>query len=569
MLWCPIAAVWSFGLGDLTIRSPLNASLVAEINLLMVDTSELDKVQVELASAGDFLSAGIQRTKALDEMTFKVSVRDDGSAMVEITSLLPMTGAYLQLLVAADWKDNRVVREYTMLLDLPMDDGTIPAKIIGPEIPVAEFIEQFDKGKDLNRRSLSRVKAGQPYGPIKRGEYLITVGNALDLPSTISIYQRLYAILKGNPHAFINRNMNLLRAGVVLDIPTADQMSAVPRVLAMEVFTRQVAEWQEYRLKFEQFPDDVEKYDLDAPGLAVMKATIVELENEISRLRQQLKQTISEQNESTAGQIDVAQYRETLTDDIRRLEAARDRLLGTIDTLPGVSESVQNLVSDNQALPTSQSEKAVLSKNLENEELQEQVLLLEKQVRKAVDLLRAQDEALLLAQQEAAVYGAALEAREYTAKETSEALGEEVEGSGTTQLRPSSDDPKIAEELETVAEKEQKVVNRVVGFLYDEPNRWVLFGVGVAVLLLLFMAMRRRRINQQPDALEMSGAIESVTRVADSLEDTDNATKLDLARAYVEMGDRESAHKLLLEISAVGDADQQAEVKRLRDVLDD
>ena len=59
-------------------------------------------------------------------------------------------------------------------------------------------------------------------------------------------------------------------------------------------------------------------------------------------------------------------------------------------------------------------EATLLSRNLESEKLQEQVLLLEKQIQKAVALLGVKDEALALAQQEAAVYGAALEALEST-----------------------------------------------------------------------------------------------------------------------------------------------------------
>ena len=120
---------------------------------------------------------------------------------------------------------------------------------MAPRFQTAELIAQFGAVEVSRGTPTSRAKAGSPYGPIQRREYLIGIGNALDVPRDISIYQRLYAILRDNPHAFIHRNMNLLRAGVVLDIPTTEQMAAVSRVLAMETFIRQVAEWQEYRFE--------------------------------------------------------------------------------------------------------------------------------------------------------------------------------------------------------------------------------------------------------------------------------------------------------------------------------
>ena len=225
------------------------------------------------------------------------------------------------------------MREYTLLLDRPIHDGTTPAKISGPEIPAAELIAQFGAVEVSRGGPTSRAKAGSPYGPVQRREYLIGIGNRLDLPNDISIYQRLYAILRDNPHAFIHRNMNLLRAGVVLDIPTAEQMAAVSRVLAMETFIRQVAEWQEYRLKFGASSEGAAALDQESPEMAVMKGTMVELEEEIVRLRQQLEEATVLQSQAVAETTDAAEYREQLAEDIRRLEAARDQLLQTIERL--------------------------------------------------------------------------------------------------------------------------------------------------------------------------------------------------------------------------------------------
>ncbi len=616
-----MSTAWAVGLGDLTIRSPLDAPLVAEINLLTVDPSELDTLRVSLASDSDFRRAGIERIDVLDEIMFRPSVRDDGSAMVKVVSRAPISEPYLHFLVTLEWTDGRIVREYTLLLDPPNYDGTTPAKISGPEIPAAELIAQFGTVEVSPGGPTSSAKAGSPYGPVERREYLIAIGNALDIPKNISIYQRLYAILRDNPHAFIHRNMNLLRAGVVLDIPTVEQMAAVSRVLAMETFIRQVAEWQEYRLQFGGSPVGVEALDKGAPEMAVMKATMVELEEEILRLRQQLEEAIAQQNIGAADQTDAAQHREQLAEDIRRLEAARDRLLETIDGLSDSPEVVGQVGSDRYVLRISQPasegqvdapsqppvkttadsepaaqeteapiaasgdneqivalrekfsgmEETLLSRNLDNEKLQEQIFLLEKQVEKAVVLLGVKDEALALAQQEAAVYGAALEALESTSGNEQESVNQGDEGLDAQKVEVSATAVDVLEDPEPVLVQEEKIVDRIAGFVYEESNRPVLLLVGAALLLLLlFVTMRRKRFQRERGGvLETSRGIETTIPTAGPADGSEVATKLDLARAYVEMGDHAAARELLSEVRVHGDAEQKAEAQRLSDTIGD
>ncbi len=65
----------------------------------------------------------------------------------------------------------------------------------------------------------------------------------------------------------------------------------------------------------------------------------------------------------------------------------------------------------------------------------------------------------------------------------------------------------------------------------------------------------------------MSPAIETMPPTTEFTDDSDVASKIDLARAYVEMGDHVTARKLLSEVEALGDADQKAEAQRLSHTL--
>jgi FimV-like protein len=615
--WFPTGAAWSLGLGDLTVRSPLDAPLVAEINLLAVSPSEIDDLWVGLSSDSDFRQAGIEREGVLNQIVFSPSIRNDGSTMVEVSSQIPISEPYLHFLVTLKWTGGQIVREYTLLLYRPMHDGTTPATIIGPEIPAAELIAHFGAVEASRGVPSSHIKTGRSYGPIQRLEYLIGIGNRLDLSRDISIYQRLYAILTDNPHAFIHGNMNLLRAGVVLDIPTGKQMAAVSRVLAMETFIRQVAEWQEYRLKIGVSSDGDAVSDQERPEMAVMKATMIELEEEIVRLRQQLEEAIVQATQSVEKTTNAAEYREQLGRDIRRLEAARDQLVQTIDKLSDPPEIAFPMEADGSGPLIGQSENAVgietsilspvetaadsksaiqkaeatrqvtadgkqdvavqeklsemetmhLFRNLENQKLQEQVLLLEKQVQKAVTLLGVKDEALALAQQEAAVYGAALEALESTSNEYGGSIKQEDVDLDSEKVEASSNE--VTDNLEPVVAQEEKIVDSVVNSISDKSNRPVLLLIGAALLLLLLsLAIRRKRFQGKRNRTSQTlSAIETTPMVTRFTDDSGVASKLDLARAYVDMGDHEAARALLSEVRAEGDPDQKAESERLSDLL--
>ena len=90
---------------------------------------------------------------------------------------------------------------------------------------------------------------------------------------------------------------------------------------------------------------------------------------------------------------------------------------------------------------------------------------------------------------------------------------------------------------------------------------------GAALFLLLaFVTMRRKRI-QRGRTLQTSRITETMSPTTGFADDSDVASKLDLARAYVEMGDHEAARELLSEVNVHGNADQKVEAQRLIDTL--
>lgn len=107
-------------LGDIEMRSALNQPMNAEIRLTPSSPNEIDGMIVKLASQENFLRAGIERTAALNDLSFVVDQNAAGSPVIRISSSRPILEPFLNFLLEVDWPQGRMVREYTVLLDPPV-----------------------------------------------------------------------------------------------------------------------------------------------------------------------------------------------------------------------------------------------------------------------------------------------------------------------------------------------------------------------------------------------------------------------------------------------------------------
>src|SRR5690606_32163348 len=128
---------WAFGLGlgEITLRSTLNQPLDAEIKLLQVRNLNKEEILVELASAADFQRFGIERLFFLQNLKFDVQLDHPAGPLVRVRSDEPVREPYLVFLVQAQSPSSgRLLREYTLLLDLPVFASETPAPVQAPAL---------------------------------------------------------------------------------------------------------------------------------------------------------------------------------------------------------------------------------------------------------------------------------------------------------------------------------------------------------------------------------------------------------------------------------------------------
>lgn len=92
------------------------------------------------------------------------------------------------------------------------------------------------------------------YGPVKRGESLSKIASGLGLRREFSLDQTMLALLQANPDAFLGDDMNRLRSGAVLRVPSRDDVARITPDEAAQVVRQQMRQWRQSRRAVRQ-PD--------------------------------------------------------------------------------------------------------------------------------------------------------------------------------------------------------------------------------------------------------------------------------------------------------------------------
>jgi len=154
----PIGA-FALGLGDVDLKSYLNQPLKAEIEILSIDSSELENIAVKFASPIEFKKAKIEFNDSLKLINLKIIKKDNGKHYILINSSSSFKEPYLNILVEVSWSNGRILREYALLIDPPIfDTNKSIRQIASKREPVKEKTESalgFPKNADDEKEGQS------------------------------------------------------------------------------------------------------------------------------------------------------------------------------------------------------------------------------------------------------------------------------------------------------------------------------------------------------------------------------------------------------------------------------
>jgi pilus assembly protein FimV len=291
---------FALGLGQIQVRSQAGQPLLAEIPIVTSDPSELDNLQARLASPDTFRRIGLQPPQGIvSDLQFTVALDARGNPVIRVTSPVPVRQSLLTFLVEVDWGQGRLVREYSALLDAPQTVSApaqppIQAPVAPPSNTIVRPAEaaqdpvagvEPDAEASPEATSPAETPAAEPaadpdgiavvptpvapppapapapappvapsataappseYGPVQAGDTLGAIAEGLR-PEGYTLDQTMLALLRANPDAFINDNVNLVRQGAVLRMPDGDALSQYGAAEATAVVREQISQWREMR----------------------------------------------------------------------------------------------------------------------------------------------------------------------------------------------------------------------------------------------------------------------------------------------------------------------------------
>lgn len=264
-------ATYAAGLGRLTVQSSLGQPLNAEIEIVSLQPGEEEGLVARLAAPEAFAQAGIELNPVLLSLRFAVE-RRDGRALLRLTSTGAVSEPFLDLLVELRWNTGRLVREYTFLLDPPeykqrqtiaATPAPAPPAVAPSAKPLSPMVEKpqaAPKARPDIRpegRPAARARTPAKTYEVKKGDTLSGIARQ-NLPAGVTLNQMLIAIFRANENAFIRGNINLVRSGRILNLPDADSIGTLDRKEANKLVSSHIQQFNEYRGRLAAMPKTAE-----------------------------------------------------------------------------------------------------------------------------------------------------------------------------------------------------------------------------------------------------------------------------------------------------------------------
>ncbi|HZX78894.1 FimV/HubP family polar landmark protein [Lysobacter sp.] len=285
------SAASALGLGQIEVKSRLGQPFLAEIPIVTSDPAELENLQAELASPLVFARVGLQPPMGVvAQLQFTSALDAAGNPVIRVTSQEPVNEPLLTFLVSVDWGQGRLVREYAALVDAPrtvsapmqpaieetvvsapntierpVEPEAAPPPVQAPPEGEPEAVAENDPDTvpatpqpEPEPAPAQVAVATPPPSPVPSlgemdGDYSVRRGDTLSGIASrmrgdgVSLDQAMIALLRANPDAFIGGNINRLKAGAVLDIPAGEELASVDSGQARRLVASQMQQWRDAR----------------------------------------------------------------------------------------------------------------------------------------------------------------------------------------------------------------------------------------------------------------------------------------------------------------------------------
>ena len=570
-------------LGHITLESSLNQPLRASILLGNVQRLTPQDVRVGLAPRTAFQAMGVDWSSNLSDLDFR-AVSSESGLRIELSTEASIVEPYLNFVLELVWPNGRLVREYTVLLDPPV--------LMAPVRPLDITPVQAGRVRSANRIAEARAQSLDVDRMTQSGDTLWEIALAARPDRSTSVQAMMLAIQSRNPDAFMNQNINRLKAGYVLVMPDQDDLNRISFESAVaEVASQNTKQMQPVSQK--KSPTIEASVDSELVLVAVDEASS---EDQNAEPFEVLAATDSAQEEDERIRF-AAIERDRLAGRLASLEGKLESLVDTISLKDQQIAALQKQVKTLEALPKASPEAMPEQRFLTPMSVAFMVAL----VILVVVLLLMSARYQRLTRSLRAPSASAVAAEPQGSSPAPAAFDADGDFAGTD---PSTQATAVATTLVPDAEDEaEPVVNpaETADLSATSTTQLMPTDVGAPVEtdgaeldlsaleglddLSELETLADIETLEEIDALEELETLETLedlseletldlSAVGDLSEaevaselgidpDEDPASMLDLARAYVDMGDADAARGLLNRVAVIGTASEAAEAQKM------
>jgi len=570
-------------LGHITLESSLNQPLRASILLGNVQRLTPQDVRVGLAPRTAFQAMGVDWSSNLSDLDFR-AVSSESGLRIELSTEASIVEPYLNFVLELVWPNGRLVREYTVLLDPPV--------LMAPVRPLDITPVQAGRVRSANRIAEARAQSLDVDRMTQSGDTLWEIALAARPDRSTSVQAMMLAIQSRNPDAFMNQNINRLKAGYVLVMPDQDDLNRISFESAVaEVASQNTKQMQPVSQK--KNPTIEASVDSELVLVAVDEASSEDQNAEPSEV---LAASDSAQEEDERIRF-AAIERDRLAGRLASLEGKLESLVDTISLKDQQIAALQKQVKTLEALPKASPEAMPEQRFLTPMSVAFMVAL----VILVVVLLLMSARYQRLTRSLRAASASAVAAEPQGSSPAPAAFDTDAALAGTD---PSTQATAVATTLVPDAEDEaEPVVNsaETADLSATSTTQLMPTDVGAPVEtdgaeldlsaleglddLSELETLADIETLEEIDALEELETLETLedlseletldlSAVGDLSEaevaselgidpDEDPASMLDLARAYVDMGDADAARGLLNRVAVIGTASEAAEAQKM------
>jgi pilus assembly protein FimV len=222
-------------LGSARLVSAPGAALEIDVALLAIGPGELEALKPQLPASS--------RSAALSSASIELVPSSAGAPVLRIRNATPVTADDVQFVVVADWGRGRTFREYVVSLSAPA----------APESAAALTSAATTPAESPPAAATTSTPATMPATPtasqpvvrlVRRNETLMSISREWSATTGVTLPQAMVGIYRANPTAFGRAGMSEMIVGSILTMPDAATLNAISPTAASNEVSRTLGIWR-------------------------------------------------------------------------------------------------------------------------------------------------------------------------------------------------------------------------------------------------------------------------------------------------------------------------------------